>query len=639
MTTKIEAALSYASWGWRVLPVVPNGKLPATQHGVHDATTNPDQIARWWNSNPDFNIGIAAGQDSGIVVFDIDPRNGGEESWADWIKTNGRPPDCAMQLTAGGGQHYLAHWDESIRSCKLADGIDLLSSGRYFVAYPSTIEGRAYEWEGSSDPFEGVGPFEVPIRWKIAIDAKKRTQREAKGVASGGLIQGNRNDGLTSLAGAMRRFGMSEAEILAAISIANETRCEIPLPSSEIRQIVHSVSRYEPDTDVAASMALGSEAADALLAAATAEKSGEDYYLTRATSFLSQPAPLQWIIKGWLPANCTAMVFGESGVGKTFVSLDMACSIATGTQWHDKKTASGTVVYLAGEGNYGIRQRVASWARAHDTTNLDNLLISNKSIDMDSPGAAAQILKAIRTLTDGTVTLVVVDTLNNHMSGDENSARDTRAMLNACNIVATAVQASVMLVHHVGHQAEKVRARGSSAWRAALDTSIAVTRSKDNESLIEVTCTKMKDAADPEPLYGRLEKVDLNWCDEDGEVIYGAVFVIEDKPEQTEKKQSGVSSEIKKLSNAWWKAGAQEQAGFPYVARNDLIKYLVENEGVSEETAKMYVKEGKKGRLVYNLLTAEIITHHDKGWIVSDQVLASSLMIRRGGQIGTNGDK
>jgi hypothetical protein len=53
----------------------------------------------------------------------------------------------------------------------------------------------------------------------------------------------------------------------------------------------------------------------------------------------------------------------------------------------------------------------------------------------------------------------------------------------------------------------------------------------------------------------------------------------------------------------------------------------------------MYVKEGKKGRLVYNLLTAEIITHHDKGWIVSDQVLASSLMIRRGGQMGTNGDK
>lgn len=637
MTSKLEAALSYASWGWRVLPVVPNGKLPATQHGVHDATTNPDQIARWWASNPDFNIGIAAGQESGIVVFDIDPRNGGDESWSEWIKINGRPPDSAMQLTAGGGQHYLAHWDESIRSCKLADGIDLLSTGRYFVAYPSSIEGRTYEWEGSSDPFEGVGPFEVPIRWKIAIDAKKRTQREAKGVANGGLIQGNRNDGLTSLAGAMRRFGMSEAEILAAISIANETRCEIPLPSSEIRQIVHSVARYEPETDVAASMALGSEAAEALLAA---EQAGDDYYLTRATSFLTQPAPLQWIIKGWLPSNSTAMLFGESGVGKTFVSLSMACSIATGQQWNNQKTASGTVVYLAGEGNYGIRQRVASWATANNITNLDSLLISNKSIDMDSPGAAVQILKAIRTLTDGTVTLVVIDTLNNHMSGDENSARDTRAMLNACNIVATAVQSSVLLVHHVGHQVDKVRARGSSAWRAALDTSLAVMRSKDDESVIEVSCTKMKDAADPQPIYGRLQKVDLNWCDEDGEVIYGAVFAIEDAPAtQPEKKESEFKSEIRKLSNAWWKAGAQEQNGSPYVARNDLIQYLIENEGVSESTAKMYVKEGKKGRLIYNLLTAEIITQHDRGWIICDQVLASALLIRKGGQKGTDGDK
>ena len=75
------------------------------------------------------------------------------------------------------------------------------------------------------------------------------------------------------------------------------------------------------------------------------------------------------------------------------------------------------------------------------------------------------------------------------------------------------------------------------------------------------------------------------------------------------------------------------------MARNDLIKYLVENEGVSESTAKMYVKEGKKGRLVYNLLTAEIIAPCDQGWIVIDQVLASTLMIRRGGQMGTNGDK
>ena len=142
--SKIEAALTYASWGWRVLPVVPNGKVPATAHGVNDATINEDQIRRWWTQNPEFNIGIACGTVSGIVVFDIDPRNGGDQSWEQWLDQYGPMPDGAMALTAGGGQHYIARHQDGIRSCKLGEGIDLLSDGRYYIAYPSTIEHRAY---------------------------------------------------------------------------------------------------------------------------------------------------------------------------------------------------------------------------------------------------------------------------------------------------------------------------------------------------------------------------------------------------------------------------------------------------------------------------------------------------------------
>ena len=151
--TKSEAALLYASWGWHVLPVVPDGKIPATQHGVKDATTDPEQIARWWSQNPEFNIGIAAGERSGIVVFDVDPRNGGDSSWSGWLESHGKVPDGAMQLTAGGGEHHIGVYHPEIRSCKLAEGVDLLSEGRYFLAYPSTIEGRKYEWEASSEPF------------------------------------------------------------------------------------------------------------------------------------------------------------------------------------------------------------------------------------------------------------------------------------------------------------------------------------------------------------------------------------------------------------------------------------------------------------------------------------------------------
>ena len=87
--TRLEAALAYASWGWPVLPIVPNGKLPATAHGVHDATTDEATIRKWFTDREDLNIGIAAGSRSGLVVFDIDPRNGGDDSFAEWTDLRG----------------------------------------------------------------------------------------------------------------------------------------------------------------------------------------------------------------------------------------------------------------------------------------------------------------------------------------------------------------------------------------------------------------------------------------------------------------------------------------------------------------------------------------------------------------------
>jgi len=627
MTTKAEAALIYASWGWHVLPVVPNGKVPATQHGVKDATTDQEQIARWWMQNPDFNIGIAAGERSGIVVFDVDPRNGGDSSWIKWVDANGQTPDGAMQMTAGGGEHHIAFYDPEIRSCKLSDGVDLLSDGRYFVAYPSTIEGRGYEWEASSDPFVGIAPFSIPDKWMQSYRAMRRPESKQEVASGGGLIQGSRNNGLTALGGFMRRGGMTEAEIMASLSVANETRCEIPLPSSELAQIVRSVGRYEPESDIAAATSIGFEAAEAILAATQAET--QEYYFTRATSYLSQPAPLRWIIKGWMPDSGVSMVYGESGSGKTFITLDMACHIASGLQWHGHKTKHGLVVYMAGEGNYGLRQRVTAWCKAHGVQNLDNLLISNKAIDIDSPAAAAQIINAVREVTQEDAVAIFIDTVNNHMSGDENSAKDTRNMLNACNIVARAMNSSVCLNHHTGHAAEsKQRARGSSAWKASLDASLLV--SKNNDS-IEISCTKMKDAEPPEPFFGRLDSVPLGWIDEDGEEIKGAVFAIEENPpEKQDKKESEIHKDIRKFTNAWWHSGAEEREKKPYVSRSALLDYLISNEGLTESTAKTYAQESKKGRLIYNLLTSQIVTSFQHGWIVSDNTTASTMMLQRG---------
>jgi hypothetical protein len=617
--TKLEAALTYASWGWSVLPVVPNGKIPATRHGVNDATTDKATIERWWQENPDYNIGVAAGEKSGIAVFDIDPRNGGDTSWQQFQQEHGNIPDTIQALTAGGGEHYVVQYNPQLRSCKFREGIDFLSDGRYFLVHPSNIEGRSYEWEGSSDPFDGIAPVSIPQQYLPTFEQSKKTSKTV-----GQLIQGNRNDGLASLGGAMRSYGMTEAEILAALSIANETRCEIPLPASEVAQIARSVSRYDPENDVAANVALGSQIAESLLA----KPQNNEYFLTRASSFLGQPSPIPWVIKGWMPAYATMMIYGESGIGKTFVALDMACHIATGKQWGKFRTKAGMVVYLAGEGNYGLRQRISAWAKANNHTDLENLLVSNKAIDLDAPDAAAQVISAIRELTTEDIVFLVIDTLNNHMSGDENSARDTRSMINACNVISSATGATVGFVHHVAHSADsKHRARGSSAWRGALDTSVLV--AYENDETIKVTCTKMKDAQEPEDIFGEIQAVDLGWVDEDGEPLTGAVFVQKDHTPTQKTKDNPILKHQKMFEKAWFDSGAEVIDGKPYLSRSAFMDYLTTKMDMKESSADQYAKGSTKGKPIYELLLAGVIEKHSHGWLVVDNLLSSAFLLSK----------
>src|SRR4029453_3214113 len=79
-SSPLQAALRYAESGLPLFPSVPRAKHPLTQHGFKDATTAPARIQQWWRQTPDANIGIATGSVSGLLVVDIDPRNGGDES-------------------------------------------------------------------------------------------------------------------------------------------------------------------------------------------------------------------------------------------------------------------------------------------------------------------------------------------------------------------------------------------------------------------------------------------------------------------------------------------------------------------------------------------------------------------------------
>lgn len=175
----LDSALHYTSLGWHVFPVAGigdgrcscgrgcgnPGKHPLTPHGLHDATTDRLQLARWWHRWPDANVAIACGP-SGLAVIDVDPAHDG---WA----SLGRLHDAGYQWartatvrTGGGGVHlyFVRNLDVHNSASSLPGvpfpiaGIDLRGIGGYVVAPPSRHRsGRSYVWLGSDTA--ALGPL------------------------------------------------------------------------------------------------------------------------------------------------------------------------------------------------------------------------------------------------------------------------------------------------------------------------------------------------------------------------------------------------------------------------------------------------------------------------------------------------
>jgi hypothetical protein len=222
-----------------------SGKAPLSRHGVKDATNNFAAFNRLVPADTNFNIGIATGTASGVVVIDIDPRNGGDRQFARLVKRLGPLPKTLTCDTGGGGQHYYFNLPSGgLRKKVLAPGVDLLAEGCYAVAPPSRhVSGRNYLWVRPGPMGQQIAS--LPDKW---LEFVRRGDPAAPAVTKTSdadvIPEGSRNTELTRMAGRLRRAGMSEADMISALGGVNDARCQPPLGDDEVARIARNVAQY-----------------------------------------------------------------------------------------------------------------------------------------------------------------------------------------------------------------------------------------------------------------------------------------------------------------------------------------------------------------------------------------------------------
>lgn len=224
--------------------------------------------------------------------------------------------------------------------------------------------------------------------------------------------------------------------------------------------------------------------------------------------------PIDWLVEDYVEKDSLSLIFSPPSSGKSFVLVDIACCVATGTPWHGRPVQKGPVFYIAGEGHNGMARRFAAWQK-HYGVSLKGAGIykSQRAVSIYSEDAARDLYETVREMSElhGVLpALIIIDTVaRNFGEGDENSTEDMGKFITHLDTyIRLPFGCNVFLAHHSGHNME--RARGSSALKAALDSEYQV--AKDGP-VLQLIPTKMKDAELPPELTFRLTMVDLGEID------------------------------------------------------------------------------------------------------------------------------
>lgn len=497
-----EAALAWASRGFKVFPIVAGTKMPLVADFPAVATADPDQVRTLW-SDPVLdwplahNVGVLTG--GRLIVLDVDTKRG-KPGLASHAALN-LDVETLKVRTPSGGFHLYFDADREIANS--ADhpgpGLDIRGHHGYVLAPGSITETGTYTVDHDAPvaaaPAAFLARLAAPrersdvIAPATDLDSDQAVERAREFLQSRApAVEGAGGDDWTyRTACIVKDFGLSASMALDVMAEWNDG-CSPPWDLDELAGKVENAFAYGLS-------AAGSQSPDVDFTG-IGDLPAPRYVARKSRlRWLSDPEAQKqpdWLMRPWLPEIGVATIAGQSRAAKTFVALDLAQALAMAASFFDKKARERVgVLFVAAEAPGTIGPRLEA-LRLHKLGGADADMLPVTWADLDDvprpPDLAARVATVVAAIeeciADAAIEMgrryglrlgaVIVDTVGAAFGVPDSDDEAAKLVVGALGVVSRKYGLLVLPVSHFGKD-DRSGITGSYYWTAGADVVIAVT--------------------------------------------------------------------------------------------------------------------------------------------------------------------
>jgi RecA-family ATPase len=434
--------------------------------------------------------GIPTGDRSGILVVDLDgPR---AQAWAKQ-HPDLLPPTRIQPTQRSGGQHLYYHLPPGLglrnSAGKIAGAVDIRADGGFVV-----------DWSSEFAPTGKIA--DAPPALIEFLQAAAHSTVQVDFGASQAIPESTRNSALASVAGRLRKAGLSADAIDAALQKHNAEHCKPPLKSREVSQIARSIGKYP--IDVTPPTLVGPEHARPTLA----ELTGVPY-----------EAPM--IIEGYLSQDAGGFV-APGGTGKSTLILYESVHIILGKPLYGRDIVRpGSTLFVTAEDSRAVVLARLNWIcrclrlsesemqqvqRGFYVEDISASSTRLAKVDRNGGVEATEfVAELIGQYAEVSLSSVTLDPTSLIGPGETSGNDGMAELMRIARRVVNGLGAAVRLIHHVsqhvarGGIADQYAGRGGTAFadnsRSNHQLKIMNSRSFEHGGVEYVVPTEASDAA------------------------------------------------------------------------------------------------------------------------------------------------